>query len=236
MTKSKRRTGRNGRDSSISLLEASRTPATPGVEHLDLRTDRGTISGFFHAAGPGATAGPAAVVWVGGAGGGTEGPAHGLYRNLAARLVSDGISSVRMDYRQPNVLVECIADVLVALAWLEDVCGVRRAGVVGHSFGGAVVIDAGAMSAIVKAVVALSSQTYGADLVGDVSPRTLLLIHGEADRVLPVTCSHQLYAAAHDPRELVIYPGAGHGLDECGPQLHERLYTHLRDQLVVPLA
>src|SRR5204863_9761364 len=98
-------------------------------------------------------------------------------------------------------------------------------------FGGAVVIDAGALNPIVKDVVALSSQTYGADLVGEVSPRTLLLIHGEDDTVLPAACSRQLYAAAQEPRELVIYPGAGHGLDECAADLHELVYRTLVEQL-----
>ncbi|HMA37827.1 MAG TPA: alpha/beta hydrolase [Chloroflexia bacterium] len=219
------------RDSTISLLGAVRTPARPGVERLTLQTDRGDIQGFFHAAGPEGTPGEAVVLWVGGAGGGTEGPAGGIYRVLAERLAGQGISSVRLDYRSPNVLLDCIADVLVALAWLEDVGGARRAALVGHSFGGAVVIDAGAMSAIVKAVVTLSSQTYGADLVGSVSPRSLLLVHGEADRVLPADCSRQLYAGAQDPRTLVIYPGAGHGLDECAAPLQDLLYTYLTTQL-----
>jgi fermentation-respiration switch protein FrsA (DUF1100 family) len=223
-------------EQTISLLDVLRVPAGAGVERVVLETDRGAITGFVHPAGPDGGLGPAAVVWVGGAGGGTEGPAGGLYSTLATRLQPHGISSLRLDYRQPNVLVECITDVLVGLAWLEDSGGVRRAAVVGHSFGGAVVIDAGALSPIVKDVIALSSQTYGADLVGEVSPRTLLLVHGEADRVLPAQCSRQLYAAAQEPRELVIYPGAGHGLDECAAALHTLLYEHLRAQLEHGLA
>jgi len=219
------------RSQTISVLGVERTPAAPGIEHLSIRTDRGDIPGYFHPAGPDGTPGQAVVVWVGGAGGGTEGPAHGRYRVLAGRLAAEGISSVRLDYRQANVLTECIADVLVALAWLEDVGGVTRAVLVGHSFGGAVVIDAGALSPVAKAVITLSSQTYGADLVGDLSPRALLLVHGSADTVLPDTCSRRLYAAAHDPRELVIYPGAGHGLVECAAPLQALLYTYIREQL-----
>jgi len=222
---------RRGGDTTISLLSAERTPVGPGVEQVVLQTDRGAIRGFLHAAGADGAPGPAVVVWVGGAGGGTEGPAGGIYHRLADQLALEGISSLRLDYRHPNVLVECIADVLVGLAWLEDAGGARRASLVGHSFGGAVVIDAGALNPIVKDVIALSSQTYGADLVGDVSPRTLLLVHGEADRVLPAACSRQLYAAAQDPRELVLYPGCGHGLDECAPALRDLLLTHIRLQL-----
>ena len=218
---------RAGREQSISLLGVERTPVAPGVERLAIETDRGLIPGYLHPGGAEGTIGPAAVIWVGGAGGGIEGPAGGLYRVLAERLVPAGITSARLHYRYPNVLTECIADVLVALAWLEDTGDVRRAVLVGHSFGGAVVIDAGALSPIVKAVVALSSQTYGADLVRDLSPRALLLIHGEADTVLPAACSRQLYAAAQEPRELVLYPGAGHGLDECAPALHAKVYDYI---------
>ena len=218
-------------DGTISLLSATRAPLEPGVERLTLATDRGDISGFLHPAAPDAGIGPAAVIWVSGAGGGTEGPAGGLYHTLAERLAPQGITSLRLHYRHPNQLRDCIADVLVALAWLEDTGGTTRAALVGHSFGGAVVIDAGALSPIVKDVIALSSQTYGADLVGEVSPRTLLLIHGAADTVLPADCSRRLYAAASDPRELVIYPGAGHGLDECAADLHDRVYEHLLAQL-----
>jgi pimeloyl-ACP methyl ester carboxylesterase len=224
--------GRRGpRDTSISLLGVQRTPLSAGVEDLIVQTDRGDIRGYYHPAGPEGAPGDAVVLWVGGAGGGTEGPAGGIYRTLAEQLAGQGIGSVRLDYRYPNVLLECLADVLVTLAWLEDSEGVRRAALVGHSFGGAVVIDAGALSPIVKTVVTLSSQTYGADLVHDVSPRTLLLIHGADDQVLPASCSRNLYEAAAEPRELVIYPGAGHGLNECAAALHDLLYTHLRAQL-----
>lgn len=226
---------RENSDGTISLLGARREVAGPSLERLTLETDRGNLWGYLHPAAPDDRIGPSVVVWVGGARGGTEGPAGGLYHTLAERLAPQGIASLRLEYRHPNNLKDCITDVLVALAWLEDSGAAIRAALVGHSFGGAVVIDAGALNPIVKDVIALSSQTYGADLVGDVSPRTLLLIHGEADTVLPAACSRQLYAAAQEPRELVIYPGAGHGLDECAADLHERVFDHLRTQLQ-PLA
>jgi pimeloyl-ACP methyl ester carboxylesterase len=222
---------RRDEPSTISLLGVDRAPVALGVEEIAIRTDRGNITGYFHPAGPDATPGAAAVIWVGGAGGGIEGPASGLYRILAERLVPQEISSLRLHYRHPNVLRDCITDVLVALAWLEDIGGVRRAVLVGHSFGGAVVIDAGALSPIVKGVIALASQTYGADLVGELSPRSLLLVHGDADSVLPDTCSRRLYAAARDPRHLVIYPGAGHGLDECAPALYALVHDYIVREL-----
>jgi hypothetical protein len=56
-----------------------------------------------------------------------------------------------------------------------------------------------------------------ASLVGDVaslSPRHLLFALGETDRVLPTDCSRQLHVRAREPRELILYPGCRHGLDQ----------------------
>ena len=73
---------------------------------------------------------------------------------------------------------------------------------------------AGALSAEVVAVVAMSSQTYGTDLAPQLSPRALLLVHGTADKILPDVCSRDIYARAQEPKELRLYPGCRHGLDE----------------------
>lgn len=45
-----------------------------------------------------------------------------------------------------------------------------------------------------------------------ISPRPLLLIHGDKDDTVPVVHAHQLYEQAGEPKELVIIPGAGHRL------------------------
>jgi pimeloyl-ACP methyl ester carboxylesterase len=217
---------RKKRPETISLLEVRRTPGGAHSEDVVLATNRGDITGILHPALADGTPGPAAVVWVGGAGGGLYGPAGGLYPDMADVLRRYGISSLRLHYRQPNDLEACVIDVLVGLAWLADE-GVQRAALVGHSFGGAVVISAGALSPLVTGVVALSSQTYGTELVTELGPRYLLLAHGTADTVLPDRCSRQLYALAGEPKELVLYDGAGHGLDE----VHRPLRDLLEDRL-----
>ncbi|MGX1807951.1 alpha/beta hydrolase [Nocardia sp. NPDC055321] len=38
----------------------------------------------------------------------------------------------------------------------------------------------------------------------------VLVMHGDADDLLPVRMGHALYAAAPEPKELIIYPGGGH--------------------------
>lgn len=126
-------------------------------------------------------------------------------------------------------------DVLLGVAFLETL-GVTRLALVGHSFGGAVVIAAGASSAAVVGVAALSSQTYGAGAVGELSPRALLLLHGTADEVLPDACSRWLYEQAREPRELHLYPGCRHGLDECREEVGRDLLAWLRRTLPVPAA
>jgi len=107
--------------------------------------------------------------------------------------------------------------------------------VVGHSFGGAVVIDAGAGNSHVKGVVCLSSQTYGADRVGQVSPRPLLVVHGKSDTRLPYSCSQQIYSRALDPKELVLFDGAEHRLEECREELERLLGEWIPATLTEPV-
>lgn len=47
-------------------------------------------------------------------------------------------------------------------------------------------------------------------VIGAIAPRPLLIIHGEADRLIPVANAHALYAAAGEPKELWLIPGIDH--------------------------
>lgn len=49
------------------------------------------------------------------------------------------------------------------------------------------------------------------DAIATVAPRPLLLIHGDADTLIPLKDAHALYAAAGEPKELWIVPGVRHG-------------------------
>lgn len=204
--------------------DASREGET-GVP-LTLHTTRGDISVAFHQS-PEPHAG---VVWVWGARGGLDGPADGIYATLAGELLAEGITSLRLDYRQPRVLMESVMDTLAGVSFLKGL-GYTSVALVGHSFGGAVVITAAPFSEQVRAVVALSSQTYGAQNARLVSPRPLLLVHGEDDSRLPAQCSRAIYLWAGEPKELVVYPGAGHGLRECKDELHDLLKRWLMEKL-----
>lgn len=211
---------------SLELRGVDQGPVVDGVEHLHLQTDAGLISCRYHEAAEG----DAAVVWLSGAGGGLEGPAHGLYPRLAGRLVGEGISSLRFDYRHPTFIETCVLDTLLSIVYLGT-RGRRRIALVGHSFGGAVAITAGVLSDAVSAVAALSSQTYGTESVAELSPRPLLLIHGADDEVLPDVCARDLYQRASEPRSLLIYPDCGHGLDACRDRVDHDLTVWLRRAL-----
>jgi len=185
---------------------------------LVLRTNRGDIPVISHEA-PDAHL---AVIWVCGARGGFGGPAKGVYPRLAQQFVEQGITSLRLDYRQPNVFPECMLDLLAGVTFLSK-SGYAPAVLVGHSFGGAVVIAAGAASQHVSGVVSLSPQTYGAHMAGLLSPRPLLVVHGKGDTRLPYTCSMQIHEWAREPKELVLYDGAEHRLEECAEELEALL-------------
>lgn len=186
-------------------------------EDLFLSTPGGKIRCRLHGASS-----PNAVVWVFGAGGGLGGPAGGLYERLARVLQPERVASLQIAYRHPGAMRPCVEDALTGSAFLQSV-GAERVVLVGHSFGGAVVINAGAADPAVIAVAALSSQSHGAVGIARLSPKPLMLMHGEADEVLPPTCSVDLYRAAREPKELRLYRGCRHGLDQCRDEIDRDL-------------
>ncbi len=201
-----------------------------GGRPLNLQTERGDVPCLYHAGHPAA----GAVIWIGGFDGGFDGPADGIYATLAMDLLEDGVGSLRLSYRvlgSPGNVEEAVHDVLAGVSFLTGE-GAGRIGLVGHSFGGAVVISAAALSPEVSAVVTLSTQTAGTALAPRVTPRPLLLIHGEQDRRLSPDCSRYVYRLAGEPKELIILPGARHSLR----QRREELRRLLRRWLVEKLA
>jgi dienelactone hydrolase len=137
-----------------------------------------------------------------------------------------GFAVARMNYRQPNEFDECVLDTLATLNVLKGM-GHERAALIGHSFGGAVVINAGTLSPLVTTVVAVSSQLAGAQVVGELAPKPLLLIHGTADSILPDECSRMLYERAGQPKMLKLFDGADHRLSNRG----DELFTIVHDWL-----
>jgi alpha-beta hydrolase superfamily lysophospholipase len=205
---------------SITLHDVRTGPPHEGErgEGVMLLTDRGNTPAILHAF-PEAQH---AVLWVCGARGGFGGPGQGTYARLAEGLRHKQIASLRMSYRYPNVLHECILDVLAGVTYLQH-RGAAPVVLVGHSFGGAVVIAAGVVHPHVAGVVALAPQTYGAQMAGQLAPRPLLVVHGKADTRLPYACGVHIYDWAQEPKQLVLYEGAEHRLDECAAALEQLL-------------
>jgi alpha-beta hydrolase superfamily lysophospholipase len=201
----------------LSIQGVALAPEAENEYRLVLRTSRGDIPGQFTVC----EGESGAAVMVGGASGGLDGPADRIYARLAEALRVRRVSTLRIDYRHPNQFDECVLDVLGALSFLKGI-GAERV-VVGHSFGGAVVIRAGVLAPIVSGVVAMSSQLHGAADVAQLSPRPLLLVHGMDDQVLEATASETIYAWAEEPKRLVLYAGAGHSLVQCQAELYDLL-------------
>ena len=188
---------------------------------LTLQSDRGPIRCAFH---PVAGA-DAAIIMVGGGDGGLDGPAEKLYPDLAGDLHALGMGALRLDFRIhkfPGDMDNAVYDVLEGVRALLD-RGYRRVGLVGHSFGGAVVIEGAARESSVASVATLATQTAGAQRVGELSPRPILLIHGLADIRLSPDCSRQLYELAREPKRLVLFEDATHSLRQRREELRKLL-------------
>lgn len=173
----------------------------------------------------------ACVLLGGGVGGGFDTPARGLYHRLGEELPKQGLSVLWIQYRQPTDLDEAIQDVLLGIGYLVS-HGCPRVGLVGHSFGGAVMIGAAARSPKAATVVALAPQSFGTEEVGSLTPRPLLLVHGTADSVLPSSCSRSIYEHAQTPKALELIEGTGHVLDEASERVHALVHDWLVKNLL----
>ena len=118
-------------------------------EGVLLRTDRGDIQAILHQA----LEAQYGVIWVGGARGGFGRPGKGADARLADVLRRERMSSLRLRYRHPNVLPECALAIMAGVASLTS-GRAQPVVLVGHSFGGAVVMTAGALHEPVAGVVA----------------------------------------------------------------------------------
>jgi pimeloyl-ACP methyl ester carboxylesterase len=175
-----------------------------------------------------------AVIWVGGIGGGWDTPAKWMYPQLCQKLVNnERISSLRIRYRYPRDLDESLTDVIAGIKSLEH-DGIQSVGLVGHSFGGAVVIEAAAaVPNIVMTVVTLSTQSYRAmEAVSKLRKGcSILLIHGTDDDVLWPSCSSSVYNKANILKKIILYEGAKHGLEEAAEQVHQVVFQWLIEHL-----
>ena len=95
------------------------------------------------------------------------------------------------------------------------------------------VITAGTVSDSVVGVAALSSQSRGTEAAALLAPKPLLVVHGQADEVLPAACGQDIHRRARPPKELILYPNCRHGLDECREALDRDLLGWLERVLAL---
>lgn len=202
----------------VAVLYVNREPRD-SFELIGIDTSRGRIDCHYYRA----EKADKGIVIVGGIGGDFDTPAQGLYPRLCADLKESGISSLRVSFRYPTDLTEAITDVLVGLEFLKTE-NIRTFGLIGHSFGGAVVVQAAFNEKNVKTVVTLATQSYGISPISLLPESTsVLLIHGEADETLPPSSSVYAYNLAHEPKKIKIYENAGHGLSEVSDSVYNEV-------------
>jgi pimeloyl-ACP methyl ester carboxylesterase len=199
----------------VAILDIKKEPVET-YEFVRIKTSRGRIDCHYYRV-EGTDRG---VIMVGGIGGDFDTPANGLYPRLCADLKEVGISSLRVRFRYPTDLAEAVIDVLVGLEFLRG-DKIKLFGLIGHSFGGAVVVQAAYNDKSVKTVVTLSTQSFGINPISSLTEGTsVLLIHGEADETLPPNSSVYAYNLAHEPKKIKIYENAGHGLNEVSDEVY----------------
>jgi dienelactone hydrolase len=218
--------------SPLELLEAlvvQEVEMAPDVRHLEVYTMKGLLTLLWH----GPRDAQDVLVTCGGGMGSLLGPADGIYHDLGTFLAARGIGTVRVGYRKPNDLSRCVHD-LVAAADLASRSGARRFVTVGHSFGGAVAIQAGAiLGEHCRGVVTLATQSAGCEHADQLADTPLLLVHGTDDEILPPDTSAMVQMLAGHG-ELVLLPGAGHLLTQAATELRERLADWIPAQFASP--
>lgn len=205
-------------DLDLRLLRVGAQPIDDsGALRVLLETTRGQIEGILHPVEGGTTA----VICVGGAMGGLDGPADKLYARLPILLSSARVTVLRVEYRKPNDFEECVLDALAGCSFMKGI-GATDLVLVGHSFGAAVVIKAGELHDAVRGVASLSPQLYGTRQVESLN-KPLLLVHGMADTILSHEASEDIYRRALEPKRIVLYAEAGHSLIQAKQQVDDLL-------------
>lgn len=198
-----------------------------GYHPINITTSRGYIHCRYYPV----DGAKQAAIWVGGVGGDWDTPARGLYPLLCQELRGEAIASLRVRFRYSTELEEAVLDVLAGLTFLQGQ-GIEKFALIGHSFGGAVVIQAATQAEAVCTAVTLATQFYGTDPVPELATRcSLLLLHGTDDPVLSPLCSQSVYQLALEPKRLIIYPGATHSLDEVADELYQVVRDWIVEQL-----
>ncbi len=203
----------------LRVLAVQEVQVAEGFRHVEIYTLDGLLTLLWH----GPESAERVVLMCGGAMGGLLGPAQGLYHDLGVALAAKGIGAIRVGYRRPNHLESCTLDVGAA-ADVANRGGAKNFVVIGHSFGGAVAVNAGAaLRRVMRGVVTLSTQSAGCETASALGDVPLLLLHGDQDELLPVEASEAVRTLAGHG-DVVVLPGTGHLLLGVEEDLRRRLF------------
>src|SRR5437870_3862897 len=119
------------------VMAVQHAELAPGLLHVEIYTGGGLLTFMWH----GDQSWERVAIMSGGAMGSLLGPARGLYHDLGVALAERGVGVMRVGYRRPNDLDDCVLDVTAA-AQIAFNHGARAFVTVGHSFGGAVAVRA----------------------------------------------------------------------------------------------
>ncbi len=202
----------------IGIQQSWLQPLAEDVYEVTLQSNRGLCQAILTVA----QGKPGVVLWIPGQGENLNGPAGGVYAELAPEFKAADISSLRMGYRDPSSLVESTLDVFMWLCFLKGV-GAKKAVLVGNALGATAAIPATIVDPMVQALGVISSQEEGTEMIGQVAPKPVLIMHGEQDPRVPVDMARIIFQRANEPKELIIYPEGEFTLYPCRQEVQERL-------------
>lgn len=207
----------------LEVMAAQEVEISDRLRHIEIYTMSGLLTFLWH----GPRDAEHVVLMGGGAMGGMLGPAEGTYHELGERFADAGMGTIRVGYRKPNDLPSCVLD-MGAGADIASRSGALRYVTVGHSFGGAVAVQAAvALRDHIAGVVTLATQSAGCE-VGEDLDRPVLLLHGDQDTILPHMASEMVRMIVGG--ELVILPGADHLMTGARDQVLDRVGTWIPER------
>ncbi|MBI4671675.1 MAG: alpha/beta fold hydrolase [Chloroflexi bacterium] len=67
------------------------------------------------------------------------------------------------------------------------------------------------------------------DFVSQISPRPLLILHGEYDNLIPLSHARALYANAQEPKQLYVIPRGAHDLENLNGQTKQHVLKWMEE-------
>jgi carboxymethylenebutenolidase len=123
------------------------------------------------------------------------------------------LNNARRNARYYDIWMETVSDAVTYAGRLPQ-ADRRRVGLLGFSLGGSVALSNAMVDPRVTAVVEYFGSLVGAPPLQLPTMPPTLILHGDADRTIPVSEARKLSALFNEWQvrfEIKIYPGAGHG-------------------------